>query len=153
MNIDIPTQSLSSAIAELGKETGLQVGVADMLTEGIVSREVRGRMTPQRALDVLLEGTGLSAQPVGIRAPVVSQNARKDNFDLGTIVLRGELQERTIEESPTSAVVETGEELKNTVNCAFLTCLTVRRMCKLWVAGQNSTFVVSVPTAQAARGA
>ncbi|MEL6647897.1 MAG: TonB-dependent receptor [Pseudomonadota bacterium] len=34
------------------------------------------------------------------------------SFDLGTIVLRGELQERTLQDSATSVVVETGEELE-----------------------------------------
>ncbi|MEL7257980.1 MAG: hypothetical protein AAFN80_09070, partial [Pseudomonadota bacterium] len=35
-----------------------------------------------------------------------------DAFDLGTIVLRGELQTRTLQDSPTSAAVETGEALE-----------------------------------------
>ena len=34
------------------------------------------------------------------------------NFDLGTIVLRGELQSRALQDSPTSATVETGEALE-----------------------------------------
>lgn len=42
-------------------------------------------------------------------APVLAQS--EESYDLGTIVLRGELQDRAIQDSPTSAVVETGEEL------------------------------------------
>ncbi len=38
--------------------------------------------------------------------------AKDDAFDLGTIVLRGELQARTLQDSPTSAAVETGEALE-----------------------------------------
>lgn len=38
-------------------------------------------------------------------------SAQDDAFDLGTLVLRGELQDRSIEESPTSAAVVTGENL------------------------------------------
>ncbi|WP_208352077.1 TonB-dependent receptor [Pseudaestuariivita rosea] len=35
------------------------------------------------------------------------------DFDLGTIVLRGELQERTLQDSPTSAAVETGDAIED----------------------------------------
>lgn len=48
-----------------------------------------------------------SAMPMGAFA----QN-EDDAFDLGTIVLRGELQERTLQDSATSVVVETGEALE-----------------------------------------
>lgn len=33
-------------------------------------------------------------------------------FDLGTLVLQGELQDRTLQDSPTSAAIETGEDLE-----------------------------------------
>lgn len=39
--------------------------------------------------------------------------AEDDAFDLGTIVLRGELQERTLQDSATSVAVETGEQLES----------------------------------------
>lgn len=38
-------------------------------------------------------------------------SAQEDNFDLGTLVLRGELQDRTIQESSTSAAIVTGDSL------------------------------------------
>ncbi|MDX8354816.1 TonB-dependent receptor [Cognatiyoonia sp. IB215182] len=39
--------------------------------------------------------------------------AADDPFDLGTLVLQGELQDRTLQDSPTSASVETGEEIED----------------------------------------
>ena len=46
-----------------------------------------------------------------VGAPAVAQQ-EDDAFELGTIVLRGELQERTLQDSPTSATVETGDSLE-----------------------------------------
>ena len=46
---------------------------------------------------------------VSLSAPSAAQ--QEEAFDLGTIVLRGELQDRTIQDSPTSAAVITGERL------------------------------------------
>ena len=48
-------------------------------------------------------------------SPALAQEAG-DSFDLGTIVLRGELQSRALQDSPTSAAVETGEALEKRGN-------------------------------------
>lgn len=53
---------------------------------------------------------GVSAVAVSL-SPALAQQA-DDPFDLGTIVLKGELQQRTLQDSPTSATVETGERLE-----------------------------------------
>ena len=115
--IDIPAQDLAAAIAELGDETGLQVGISDDLAEGKPSAAVRGPMMPNEALQQLLAGTGLSVQPVGDSGSVVTsnlvlQNTTEEPFDLGTLVLRGELIDRDLQDSQTSAVIVTGEELE-----------------------------------------
>ncbi|WP_299848311.1 TonB-dependent receptor [uncultured Roseovarius sp.] len=46
-----------------------------------------------------------------VQFPALAQESR-ENYDLGTIVLRGELQSRSLQDSPTSAAVETGEILE-----------------------------------------
>ncbi|MEM9247740.1 MAG: TonB-dependent receptor [Pseudomonadota bacterium] len=116
--INIPSQGLAAAIAEFGEETGVQIGISDDLAAGKRSTAVQGPMEPMAALTRLLAGTGLAIQTVGTTGAVVtrglvSQDASDDSvFDLGTLILRGELIDRDIQESQTSAVVIPGEELE-----------------------------------------
>lgn len=117
--IDIPAQPLADALVELGNETGLHVSAASSVVEVVTSKAVKGQMMPQAALREMLSETGLN-----IRMPtqngavlsfsdVVSQNANKDEpFDLGTLVVRGELQERDIQDSQTSVTIVRGQELE-----------------------------------------
>ncbi|MEM6482906.1 MAG: TonB-dependent receptor, partial [Pseudomonadota bacterium] len=116
--IDIPAQPLSYALVELGTETGLQVVAPPAAIEGLMSKAVHGPMTPHAALREMLSGTGLTIHTptdngaVLSFSDVVSQNAIDDEaFDLGTLVLRGELIERDVQDSQTSVVVVTGDEL------------------------------------------
>lgn len=117
-SIDIPSQPLVEAITELGQETGLNVSVSQNLVVEHISPAVSGVMTPQDALGLLLKDTGL--KPVEINAGTtavtrdfVSQNARETQpLDLGTIVLRGELIERDLQDSQTSAIVVSGEDIE-----------------------------------------
>lgn len=110
--IDVPAQPLPAALVEFADETGLTVMAAEETLTGKTSQEVQGLMTPEDGLRAMLQHTGLEVQTQHDAGAVVSQNAREDSFDLGTIVLRGELQVRTLRDSPTSAVVETGDELE-----------------------------------------
>ena len=52
-----------------------------------------------------------SVSALALTASFAAAQDGEEPFELGTLVLRGELQDRPIEESPTSAVVVTGEEL------------------------------------------
>ena len=110
--IDIPAQPLSEAVAQLGRETGIQVGVRQDLAKGRHSAHVSGVMTPLTALEQMLEGTGLRALSLGPDGMTVMQNAEGDTFDLGTLVLRGELRDFDLQDSPTSATIETGESIE-----------------------------------------
>ncbi|MEM6481381.1 MAG: TonB-dependent receptor, partial [Pseudomonadota bacterium] len=115
--IDIDAQPLPDALAELTAETGLQVTAASLLIESKESTQVNGVMTPKEALALMLQGTGLTLRSLGedgaaVTGNVVSQNANDEPFDLGTLVVRGELIERTAQESQTSAVIISGEEIE-----------------------------------------
>lgn len=118
--IDIPAQPLAAALTELATETGLQVTTTKAAVAGKVSAAVRGPLTPQAALRAMLSDTGLS-----IRTPeedsavlsfrdIASQNAtdEEEPFNLDTLVIRGELIDRDVQDSQTSAVVTTGLELE-----------------------------------------
>lgn len=117
--IDIPAQPLAAALDEFGVETGMQVLAPKHLIDGLYSKSVRGEMSAHAALAAMLEGTGLSFSAPEADAAILSfpetvtQNAVDDDaFDLGTLVVRGELQDRTLQNSQTSATVVRGEEIE-----------------------------------------
>ncbi|MEQ8286092.1 TonB-dependent siderophore receptor [Thalassospira sp.] len=57
---DIPAQSLTSALAQFGVQTGLQVTVDGALARDVQAGAVSGTMRADTALETLLQGTGLS---------------------------------------------------------------------------------------------
>ncbi|MEM8717635.1 MAG: STN domain-containing protein [Cyanobacteria bacterium P01_G01_bin.4] len=117
--ISIAPQPLGEAISQLSRSTGLDVAISDSLANERFSQGVRGEMSPQQALLKLLVGTSLSLREPDENSvlvtdhEVVTQNAIENTpFDLGTLVVRGELLERSVQDSQTSAVVVAGEELE-----------------------------------------
>ncbi|MEO0957881.1 MAG: hypothetical protein AAFY66_05350 [Pseudomonadota bacterium] len=60
MAIDIRAQPLADAIAELGRETGLQIGVTRSLARGRMSNAVAGTLTPMGLSGISCVGHGLS---------------------------------------------------------------------------------------------
>ncbi|WP_082029672.1 TonB-dependent receptor [Tateyamaria sp. ANG-S1] len=62
-----------------------------------------------RALSPLLVG-GVST--LSLNATLAAAQEEGAPVDLGTLILRGELQARTVQDSPTSATIETGEDLE-----------------------------------------
>ena len=130
-SIDIPAQDLAAAITQLGEQTGLQVAISGDLAVGKTSTAVKGPLVPTQALRQLLVGTGLSVRTVGDDGSVVTrnfvlQNTTEEPFVLGTIVLQGELIDRALEDSPTSAVVVVGETFEETGGDIDLTDLLER---------------------------
>ena len=62
---NIPSQSLTDAIASFGRQSGMQVSVDGDLARGIASPGVSGSMTPEQALSRLLAGTGITYRMTG----------------------------------------------------------------------------------------
>ena len=62
VTLDIPAQSLSSALQELGRQGNLQILYSPDLVGNRKSAAVKGNFAPATALDVLLRGTGISYQ-------------------------------------------------------------------------------------------
>ncbi|AVQ84858.1 MULTISPECIES: TonB-dependent siderophore receptor [unclassified Variovorax] len=79
-NIDVPAQSLASALNELSRQTGMQVFAAGDVVAGVRAPALSGRFTLQQALDRLLAGSGLVAARSGAsqvtvqRQPAVSSD-------------------------------------------------------------------------------
>lgn len=59
ISIDIPSQDLSTALTALAEQTNLQVLYASELAGGRMTKGAVGTMTPEEAVQRLLEGTGL----------------------------------------------------------------------------------------------
>lgn len=120
--IDINSQNLAAALAELGRETALQVTAPQALVNGKQSAEVRGQMTPEDALGELLKGTSLTYVSLGKDGAVlrddvqfagtVSQNTIESPLDLGTLVLTGERVERDVFSTASSVRAYGDEELE-----------------------------------------
>jgi len=70
---DIDAQPLDRALEAFGAVTGQSVIYNSRLTEGRISRPVKGSYTPKAALDALIEGTGLMARYTAADALVLVQ--------------------------------------------------------------------------------
>ena len=71
-DLDIPRQSLDRALKDLAAQTGLQVGrFSDTIDGAVVVGPVRGSLTPDEALDTLLEGQDLSHRTINGRMIVI----------------------------------------------------------------------------------
>jgi hemoglobin/transferrin/lactoferrin receptor protein len=56
---NIPAQALTSALAQFGRQSGLQVAFPAEASQGVRANAVVGSFTPQQALSNLLAGTGI----------------------------------------------------------------------------------------------
>lgn len=65
IRIELPAQSLGTALNELARQANLQLMVAPDLVAGKSAPAVSGRLTVRQALDRLLEGNGLAADVNG----------------------------------------------------------------------------------------
>ncbi|QRM52728.1 TonB-dependent receptor plug domain-containing protein (plasmid) [Rhizobium sp. BG6] len=95
IEFSIPAQSLASAIKLFIRITGWQVGYPSALVDGLQSRPVSGRLSPQAALATMLAGTGVSVQVTGPETATLvgggseSGSAEEDGFVLNPIIVKG----------------------------------------------------------------
>jgi len=73
VTFNIPSEPLSQALHDYGQESGRQVIVTEDLVQGRTSREVRGALTPDHALTLLLDGAGLVARPRSTGAVMIER--------------------------------------------------------------------------------
>ncbi|MEM8790950.1 MAG: TonB-dependent receptor [Pseudomonadota bacterium] len=116
MAIDVPSQPLASAIAELGRETGLQVGITRELASQQVSTAVVGTMTPREALSALLVGTDVRAESLGEDGVVLTSTVAPDVEDgavvLDQLLVTARRTEESIFDVPASVIVFSGDQLE-----------------------------------------
>ncbi|MEM8554850.1 MAG: TonB-dependent receptor [Pseudomonadota bacterium] len=119
--LNLPAQPLAAAIEALSAETGHPIAVNKSVLGVAWSTPVSGRVGTKQALEFMLADTSLKVleladgslvvvPPNG--AEIVSQDAVGEDFELPPIIVRGELQERELQDVQTSVTVETGESLE-----------------------------------------
>jgi iron complex outermembrane receptor protein len=58
-DFDVPAQSATTGIPQFGRQAGIQILVAEKLVHGKRTAAVKGSLSIEKALGMLLEGTGL----------------------------------------------------------------------------------------------
>ena len=108
--IDIQPQPLSDALRQLSRQTGMQFFVDSALTEGLSAPRVTGLLSAEDALRQLLQGSGLSYRIANGEVMLVRKPQGAGPVQLSPILVEGELQTRTLQDTQTSVTVVTGEE-------------------------------------------
>jgi outer membrane receptor protein involved in Fe transport len=70
-SFEISAQDAASGIAALGRQADVQIAASRRDTRGKRTKAVRGAMRVEQALEILLNGTGLRAQPTGTQTYTV----------------------------------------------------------------------------------
>ena len=99
VTLNIPAQSLASALNELGKQANLQILYSPDQVQGIKSHSVSGSLEPVKALETLLQGSGISYQ---LNGDTVILNAHQDKgleLDATTVSGQGMGTSLTTEDS------------------------------------------------------
>lgn len=86
--LNIPAQSLASALNEFGKQANLQVLYSPDQVQGIKSRTVSGSLEPVKALETLLQGSGISYQLNG--DTVILNAPQGQGLELGATTVSGQ---------------------------------------------------------------
>lgn len=68
ISFNIPAQPLASALFQFAETTGMTALIDGQLASGLKSSPVKGRLSPQDALRILLAGTALSIRYAGTNA-------------------------------------------------------------------------------------
>ena len=110
---------LSDILAEFAATAGVQLVFEPKLLAGMNSDGLRGRYSVQEGFDILLQESGFRFRFVDastvtlVRAP---DNDIDDTLRLAPIMVQGELQTRTLQDTQTSVAVIRGEELESRSN-------------------------------------
>ena len=115
INFNIPPQPLTDALRVFAKQSGLQLAYTTASLRAVATGGVQGNFTPEQALRKLLAGTSVTYRFTGTSTVTLERSvARSDDgpMRLQTITVRGELIERGVQDSQTSAVIVSGDTLE-----------------------------------------
>ncbi len=74
-NFALPAQPLSESLKEVARETGQNILFTPQTVDGIIAPPLRGQMSGKDAVDLLLKGTHLEAEPDGAGGLIVRASA------------------------------------------------------------------------------
>ncbi|WP_375595450.1 TonB-dependent receptor [Algihabitans albus] len=115
IDFNIPPKPLFDALALFGRQSGLQVSVDAALVRDVQSPGVTGSLSPEQALRRLLAGTGIAYRTAEGNTVLLEQAVTSPEGGpilLDPLVVRGQLQIRTLQDTPASVAIQTGEELE-----------------------------------------
>ncbi|HEY4547086.1 MAG TPA: secretin and TonB N-terminal domain-containing protein, partial [Pedomonas sp.] len=117
VTFDIPAQSLASAINEFSRQSGRAITAPAAVLRDKTAPAVKGAMTPEEALERLLEGTGLHIETTPGGAQVIQQResshsrAESPETTLSEIIVTAQKREERISDVPIAITALTSEGL------------------------------------------
>ncbi|MEM9159010.1 MAG: TonB-dependent receptor, partial [Verrucomicrobiota bacterium] len=118
IDFQIEAQPLGEALTAYAIASGLGVSADADLLEGKMSSSVYGTMLKEAALERLLVGTGLEFRMLDANRVVVQRGRSTDPplIRFADVTLKGELLDRTLQNSMTSASVTMGFDIESTAD-------------------------------------
>ncbi|MEM1384342.1 MAG: TonB-dependent receptor [Pseudomonadota bacterium] len=138
----IPSGPLSAALNEIARTTDATLSYTPALVAGRETAGVTGSFSVEDALQQLLAGTGLTYQDVGGGQLVLQEvsGPRSDAVVLDPIVVQGELQTRTLQDTLTSVAVISGEELEGRSDSSVFDVIERTAGASLGSGGEQAVF-------------
>lgn len=121
-DFNIRRQSLSAALLDFSYQADIQIVMPGYLAEGMVSRKVRGALSPAQALDILLKDTGLeyefiSPGTVAIRRqpaqPQPGRRRRHEDREMEQLFVTAEERREALRDISISMATLNGEDLES----------------------------------------
>lgn len=129
---NIAASELADALSQIGAQSGLQVVYAPDLAQGLKSKPLSGRLTPDAALKQLLARTGLTwsyvnsnvvvlkraeirtsaatPEKVAVAAPVTEESSPAVSAEVEEIVVNARKREERLQDVPASIAAATAGE-------------------------------------------
>ncbi|MCP1519639.1 outer membrane receptor for ferric coprogen and ferric-rhodotorulic acid [Pseudomonas migulae] len=89
VNVNVPAQSLASALQQLGQQTDLQILYSQDMVNGLKSTAVSGNLEPEQALNTLLLGSGITFQLTGNTVSLIPVAGNSSALQLGATAISG----------------------------------------------------------------
>jgi outer membrane receptor for ferric coprogen and ferric-rhodotorulic acid len=89
VNVNVPSQSLASALQQLGQQTDLQILYSQDMVNGLKSTAVSGNLEPEQALNTLLLGSGITFQLTGNTVSLIPVAGNSSALQLGATAISG----------------------------------------------------------------
>ena len=111
-SLNIPAANLTTALNQLGQQSGLVLMYSPTLTQGHSTAGIQGNMTITEALDRLLDGTGLAYTLMDNRVTLTKAATDAGPITLPSITVRGERVTRSLHETASSVDVLNAESIQ-----------------------------------------